>query len=82
MIEIWIAFGIEKDLHYVPAYEISASLSPHKSRALPVFHAFTGCDTVSHFAQGGEKTAWKVGKTHDDVTAAFYELHRATNRRK
>ena len=26
-----------------------------------MFHAFTGCDTVSHFAQCGEKTAWKVG---------------------
>ena len=34
MIEIWIAFGTENDLHYVPAYEISASLSPHKSLAL------------------------------------------------
>ena len=45
MIEIWIAFGTEKDLHYVPAYEISASLSHHKM--LAVFHAFTGCDIVS-----------------------------------
>ena len=73
MIEIGIAFGTEKDLHYVLFHEISAFLSPHKSLALPVFHAFTSCDTVSHFAQGGEKTAWKVGKTHDNVTAAFYE---------
>ena len=63
MIEIWIAFETEKDLHYFPVYEISASLSPRKSLALPVFHAFTSCDTVSHFAQGGEKTAWKMGKT-------------------
>ena len=42
MIEIWIAFGTEKDLHYVPAYEISVSLSHHKSLSVPlVFHAFT-----------------------------------------
>ena len=82
MIEIWIAFGTKKDLHYVPAYEISTSLTPHKSMALLMFHAFTSCDTVSHFAQGGEKTAWKVGKIHDDVTAAFYEFHRTTGRRE
>ena len=78
MVERWIAFGTETDLHY----EISASLSPHKSLALTMCHAFTSCDTVSHFAQGGEKTAWNVGKTRDDVTAAVYELHRATERRK
>ena len=75
-------FGTEKDLSNVPVHAISASLGPHTSLALRVFHAFIGCDTVSHFAQGGEKTAWKVGKTHDDVTAAFYELNRATERRK
>ena len=79
MIEIGIAFGTEKDLHYVSFHEISASLSPRKSLAvLLVFHAFTGCDTVSHFAQGCQKTTWKVCKTHDNVTAAFYELNRAT----
>ena len=50
MIEIWIAFGTGKDLRYVSAHEISASLGLRQSVALPVFHAFTGCDTVSHFA--------------------------------
>ena len=50
MIGIWIAFGTEKDLHYFPVYDISASLSPRKSLAvLLVFQAFIGCDTVSHF---------------------------------
>ena len=53
----WIAFGTEKDLHFVSFHDISASLSHRKSLAvLLVFQAFTGCDTVSHFAQGGEKT--------------------------
>ena len=76
---VMIENGTEKDLHYVSFHEVSASLSPRKSLAvLLVFQAFTGCDTVSHFFQGGEKTTWKVCKTHDDVTAAFYELHRAT----
>ena len=76
-IEIWIEFGTGKDLRYVPAHEISASLSRRKAVALPVFHAFKGCDTVSHFAHGGTKTAWKVWETHDNVTAALCELHSA-----
>ena len=29
-----------------------------------MFHAFTACDTVSHFAKVGEKSAWKVWATH------------------
>ena len=77
MIEIWVAFGTGNDLRYVPAHEISATLGPRKSLALPVCHAFTGCDTVSHFAHVGKKTAWKVWDTHDAVTAAFCELRGA-----
>ena len=66
-------------MHYVSFHEVSASLSPRKWLAvLLVFQAFTRCDTIYHFVQGGEKTAWKVCKTHDNVTASFYELHRAT----
>ena len=42
MSEICIAFGTGKYFRYVPAHEISASLGPRKSLALPVFHAFTG----------------------------------------
>ena len=49
-IDLWIAFGSGKDFRYIPAHEICASLGPRKSSTLPVFHAFTGCDTVSQFA--------------------------------
>ena len=65
---------LQKDLHYVPAHKISASLGPRKALALPVFYAFTGCDTVSPFAHVGKKTAWKVWETQDDVTVSFCEL--------
>ncbi|KAK3881439.1 hypothetical protein Pcinc_014095 [Petrolisthes cinctipes] len=46
MDELWIAFGMGKNYRYIPAHEIAASLGPQKSRALPFFHAMTGCDTV------------------------------------
>ena len=48
--ELWIAFGTGKNFCYIPAHEICASLGPQKKVALPVFYAFTGCNTVSQFA--------------------------------
>ena len=75
--DLWIAFESGKNFQYIPAHEISASIGPRKSLVLPLFHAFTGCDIVSQFAQVGNRTAWKLGKTHDEFTGAFYELHSA-----
>ena len=48
--ELWLAFGTGKSLQYLAAHEILAELRPEKARALLVFHALTGCDTVSSFA--------------------------------
>ena len=41
---------------------------------LPVFHAFTGCDTVSSFGGRENKTAWKICEVYPDVTEAFKHL--------
>ncbi|KAJ8050253.1 hypothetical protein HOLleu_03387 [Holothuria leucospilota] len=41
---------------------------------LPMFHAFTGCDTVSCFGDMGKKTAWGTWTTNGDVTPAFCAL--------
>ena len=49
-------------------------LGPDRCRALPVFHAFTGCDTVSSFGGRGKKTAWDTWMTFGDVTRAFCAL--------
>ncbi|KAK3852019.1 hypothetical protein Pcinc_041376 [Petrolisthes cinctipes] len=54
---VWIAFGTGKNYRYIPAHEIAASLGPQKARALPVFHAMTGCDMVSAFMGHGKKSA-------------------------
>ena len=45
------------------------------SNALPaVFHAFTGCDTVSNFTGRGKKTAVTVWKNLPAVTDTFLQL--------
>ncbi|KAG7164269.1 hypothetical protein Hamer_G003415, partial [Homarus americanus] len=45
--ELWLAFDTGKSFRYLGAHEMTACLGPEKARALPAFHALTGCDTVS-----------------------------------
>ena len=45
-----------------------------KCLALPMFHAFTGCDTVSSFSGRGKKTAWETWNVFPEVTDAFILL--------
>ena len=71
---LWIAFGVGNNFHYIPAHEIVKALGPNRCIALPMFHAFTGCDTVSSFGGRGKRTAWDTWKAYYDVTAAFCAL--------
>jgi len=48
--ELWIAFGTGSNLRYQAAHEIASRVGPQKAASLPVFHAFTGGDTVSCFS--------------------------------
>ena len=67
-------FGTRKCFRYLTAHEISGGLGPEKARPLPVFHALTGCYTVSSFAGHGEKTAWAVWAVFPELTNALLEL--------
>ena len=51
--ELWIAFGVGKHFRFVPVDEIASSMGQQKSRALLAFHAFTGSDQTSSFANKG-----------------------------
>ncbi|MGH0117292.1 UNVERIFIED_CONTAM: hypothetical protein FKN15_013815 [Acipenser sinensis] len=44
------------------------------SAAILLFHAMTGCDTVSGFAGRGKAAAWDVWMSYDKATAAFLQL--------
>ena len=72
--ELWLAFGIKLHFRYMPIHEIVRGLDPVMCKTLPVFHAFTGCDTVSAFGGQGKKTAWSVWKVFPDVTEVFEDL--------
>ena len=42
---------------------------------LPMFHALTGCDTVSAFAGRGKRTAWMVWESFPELTKALSEVN-------
>jgi len=72
--KLWVAFGTGEKFRFIPIHEIAATLGPRKSAALPMFHAITGCDTVSSFAGIGKKTAWSTWNAYSEVTEAFEEM--------
>ena len=75
--QLWLAFGVGQHFRHIPAHKIAASLGPRKSMALPMFHAFTGCDTVSSFASRGKKTAWETWMAYEEATETFLALTNA-----
>lgn len=72
--ELWISHGASKNLHYLPAHAIAASLGRDRARVLPMFHSLTGCDTVSFFSGRGKKTAWDVWKVFPELTPILNTL--------
>ena len=72
--ELWLAFGTSKHFRYIAAHKIANRLGSEKSQALPMFHALTGCDTVSSFVGHGKKTAWNTWSVLPELTGALVQL--------
>ena len=58
----------------VPAHGIYDKIGVEKCLALPMFHAFAGCDAVSNFSGRGKKTAWETWNVFPEVMGAFLAL--------
>ena len=72
--EPWLAFGTQSNFRYIPVHDVVAGMDPRICATLPVFHALTGCDTVSAFSGRGKKTAWNTWEVFPEVTEAFKVL--------
>ena len=46
--------GVGKNFRHLAAHEIARALSPNSCVALPMFHAFTGCDLVLEVEARGQ----------------------------
>ena len=72
--ELWLVFGTGSNFCYIAIHSVVGGMDPRTCIALPVFHAFTGCDTISAFGGRGKKTAWKTWEVFPEVTEAFEHL--------
>ena len=72
--KLWVEFMVGKKRCYIPAHELASMMGPEKARAMPIFHAITGCDTISKFKGKKKKTAWETWNAFPEVMQAFLSL--------
>ena len=72
--QLWIAFGTGKSFLHLAIHEIAAAVGPQKALAPPMFHALTGCDTVSAFTSHGKRTAWITWNSFPELMKALLSL--------
>ncbi len=72
--KLWVSFGMGKKLRYISIHDICSTMSPAKARALPAFHALTGCDNTSFFSGTGKKSAFLKWATRPELTTALCYL--------
>ena len=72
--DLWVTFGMGKGLCQYHINTICLNLGPKKSRALPLYHAFSGCDTTSFFYNKGKKSSWAAWQAYPDATDAFLHM--------
>ena len=75
--KLWIDFGSSQNQSYFPVHAICNSLGAEKSKGLLFFHAFTGCDQTSFFANCRKKSTWSTWHNFDKVTESFVKLSSA-----
>eukprot|EP00794_Sanderia_malayensis_P013365 gene13365-14740_t len=73
-LQLTIAFGSGQHFRYINVNKIAVLLGEEKARALPMFHAFTGCDMVSFFAERGIRSAMKTWEMTPNVTQTFLSV--------
>ena len=69
--ELWIEFGTGFNLEWLPIHEYAENLGESICQAMPVWFAFTGCDTISGFFGRGKTLAWNTFKSYSAATDAF-----------
>ena len=69
--ELWVSFGVGTHFRQIAIHEIVKNVN---EKALMLFHAISGCDTVSSFLGRGKKSAWLAWSSFPSVTDAFLDL--------
>ena len=64
---MWICFAVGEKTRFISIHDISHSLGPDKVAGLPLYHTFSGCNTVSGFCRIGTKTALSTWRKCNDI---------------
>ena len=72
--KIFVAFGVGRYYSVLDINWICSTLGESKSRSLPVFHAFTGCDTTCFFCNVGKLSAWQTWESNPELTTVLEHL--------
>ena len=72
--QLWIGFGKGKHYREIPIHEICNRLGRDVCRALPLFHALSGCDTTSQLLGIGKKTAWDRWTCMPEITQVLLSV--------
>ncbi|KAL8620009.1 hypothetical protein ACOMHN_015291 [Nucella lapillus] len=72
--ELWIGYGTGKKDRDIPVHQVAAGMGPCTCKALPLFHAFTGCDVTSSMFGIGKKTAYNAWMAFPEVTDTLVAL--------
>jgi len=75
--QLWIHFGVGTHMRLIAVHDLSIKLGQAKCDVLPLFHAITGCDTVSAFQGKGKKSAWSTWNSYPALTQALCNLQTA-----
>ena len=54
-VEVWFRTGTKDKRRYIPIHSLCDVLGAKICRALPGYHAITGCDSVSSLSRFGKK---------------------------
>ena len=68
---VWVAFGMGKSFRHYSINAICDHIGEQKWKGLPIFHAFTRCDTNSSFYGKGKKLCWAAWNCLPDITETF-----------
>ena len=67
-----LVIGTGTYFSHLEIHLITAALSPAKLKYLPLFHAFTGCDTASFYAGGKKEAAWNIRNYFGQLLSSFF----------
>lgn len=64
---LWMLSGTTNKRRYIPIDAVFNNLPRDSATTLLPFHALTGCDTTSYFANHTKMSSWKVFKEHHQL---------------